>query len=127
MTAHVLYAAIDAERPATTSPVVISEIIRSHIGFDGLLISDDLSMKALGGTLAERARGALNAGCDVVLHCNGEPAEMAAVAAGARELDGRAAERAGAALARRPGLVEPLDPVAAAERLGALLGGRMAA
>jgi beta-N-acetylhexosaminidase len=127
MTAHVLYSAIDADRPATTSPAVISEIVRGHIGFDGLLISDDLSMKALGGTLMERARGALDAGCDVVLHCNGDPAEMKAVAAGARELAGRSADRAGQALARRPALAEPLDVLEAAERLDALLGAAMAA
>jgi beta-N-acetylhexosaminidase len=127
MTAHVLYAAIDPDRPATTSPAVISRIVRGHIGFDGLLISDDLSMKALGGTLTERARGALDAGCDVVLHCNGDRAEMEAVAAGARALAGRAAERAREALARRPALVEPLDVDDAAHRLETLLGGRLAA
>jgi beta-N-acetylhexosaminidase len=127
MTAHILYSAVDAERPATTSRAVISQVIRSHIGFDGLLISDDLSMKALGGTLAERARGALDAGCDVVLHCNGDQAEMEAVAAGARDLAGRAAERARAALARRPATVEPLDVEESSARLEALFGGRLAA
>jgi beta-N-acetylhexosaminidase len=127
MTAHVLYPALDAQRPATTSPTVISQIVRDHIGFEGLLISDDLSMNALGGSLAERARGALDAGCDIVLHCNGDPAEMKAVAEASRELAGRAAERARAALARRPALVEPLDVEASAQRLEALLGGRVAA
>ncbi len=128
MTAHVLYSAVDTGRPATTSHALISEVIRGAIGFDGLLISDDLSMKALGGTLGERARSALDAGCDVVLHCNGDMAEMAAVAAGARELGGgRSAERARAALARRPATVEPLDVREATERFDALVAGTVAA
>ena len=127
MTAHVLYSAIDATAPATTSRAVISQVIRGDIGFDGLLISDDLSMKALGGALEERARSALDAGCDIVLHCNGDMAEMASVAAGARALEGRAGQRAAAALARRPARVEPIDVEEAAERLAALLEGRLAA
>ncbi|HLZ82822.1 MAG TPA: glycoside hydrolase family 3 N-terminal domain-containing protein, partial [Caulobacteraceae bacterium] len=114
-------------RPATTSRAVISRVIRGEIGFNGLLISDDLSMKALGGGLAGRASGALHAGCDVVLHCNGDLAEMQVVAAGARELSGRAAERAAAALARRPAMVEPLDHRGATERFDALMAGRVAA
>jgi beta-N-acetylhexosaminidase len=104
MTAHVVYAAIDDARPATLSPVVIEQVIRGAIGFAGLLMSDDLSMRALNGGLAERAGGALDAGCDVVLHCNGDPAEMAAVAGASRPLAGRAAARAKAALER---LAEP--------------------
>lgn len=80
MTAHVLYTAIDAQRPATTSSVVIERIIRGVIGFHGLLLSDDLSMQALGGSLADRARAALAAGCDIALHCNGKMEEMAQVA-----------------------------------------------
>lgn len=80
MTAHVLYTAIDPERPATTSPRVIQDVIRGEIGFDGLLLSDDLSMQALKGPLAQRARDALAAGCDVVLHCNGELDEMEEIA-----------------------------------------------
>ena len=123
MTAHVLYAAVDTGQPATTSRALISEVIRTAIGFDGLLISDDLSMKALGGGLSERARSALDAGCDVVLHCNGDMTEMKAVAASARELGGRAAERATAALARRPATVEPLDLREATERFDALVAG----
>jgi beta-N-acetylhexosaminidase len=120
MTAHVLYSAFDAGAPATTSRTVISEVIRGDIGFDGLLISDDLSMKALGGDLAGRARGALDAGCDVVLHCNGDSGEMEAVAAGARDLAGRAGERARTALGRRPEAVEPLDVEEATARFDAL-------
>jgi len=99
MTAHVVYSAIDAQRCATLSPKIIHTIIRGEIGFQGLLMSDDLSMKALQGTFAERARAALNAGCDVVLHCNGNMDEMKAVLEGTRTLAGEAAERAEAALA----------------------------
>jgi beta-N-acetylhexosaminidase len=124
MTAHVLYAALDATQPATTSRAIISEVVRSEIGFEGLLISDDLSMKALGGGFAERAAASLDAGCDIVLHCNGDLAEMEAVAAGACELEGRAAERARAALARRIA-VEPLDLREATERFDTLLGRRL--
>jgi beta-N-acetylhexosaminidase len=72
MTAHVVYAAIDAENPATTSKRVIEEIIRGHIGFDGALMSDDLSMGALSGTLASRTEATFAAGCDLALHCNGK-------------------------------------------------------
>lgn len=81
MTAHVVYEAVDPDNPATTSATVIRDVIRGAIGFDGLLISDDLSMKALQGGLGARAAAAHRAGCDVVLHCNGDMAEMQAVAA----------------------------------------------
>lgn len=80
MTAHVVYRAYDAESPATTSPRVISEVIRGAIGFDGVLISDDLSMKALSGSLGARARDALRAGCDLALHCSGKLDEMEEIA-----------------------------------------------
>ena len=80
MTAHVVYSALDGDNPATLSAEVIGRTIRGDIGFDGLLISDDLSMKALAGDFGDRARAALAAGCDVVLHCNGDPDEMTAVA-----------------------------------------------
>jgi beta-N-acetylhexosaminidase len=103
MTAHVVYADIDAEDPATHSSEVISTVIRGRIGFDGLLMTDDLSMKALRGDLQSRGELALEAGCDLLMHCNGELAEMVQVAHAAPVLDGRAAERAEAALAaRRP-------------------------
>lgn len=82
MTAHVVYEAIDAENCATLSKKVIAEVIRGHIGFDGLLLSDDLSMQALSGTLKERAERSLAAGCDIVLHCNGKPEEMSQVQSG---------------------------------------------
>ncbi|WP_374449275.1 beta-N-acetylhexosaminidase [Stella sp.] len=80
MTAHVRYLALDAARPATLSPVVLGEFVRDRIGFAGLLFSDDLSMAALGGPIAERAAAAVAAGCDVALHCNGDLGEMALVA-----------------------------------------------
>ena len=82
MTAHVVYSEIDGEAPATLSRHILTEIVRRRIGFEGLLVSDDLSMKALRGSMTGRAAGALAAGCDVALHCNGDMAEMEAVAAG---------------------------------------------
>lgn len=103
MTAHLVYTAVDPDRPATQSPVVIEEIIRRRIGFDGLLFSDDLSMNALKGTIAERARATLAAGCDIALHCSGDMAEMVAVAAETPELVGKAAARAERALKGRSG------------------------
>ena len=81
MTAHVLYRAIDPDAALTVSARGVKDVVRGHIGFDGLLLSDDLSMQALGGTLGERAARALTAGCDIALHCNGQPDEMAEVAA----------------------------------------------
>jgi beta-N-acetylhexosaminidase len=116
MTAHVIYAAIDATQSATTSEAVFERVIRGAIGFDGLVMCDDLSMKALSGPLEERAALSLAAGCDVVLHCNGDMAEMRAVIGGTGELAGRAAERARAALSRIPGAPEPLDHVEAVAR-----------
>ena len=101
MSAHVRYTAIDAERPGTLSPVVLGEIVRKRIGFDGLLLSDDVSMRALGGSFGERTRRLLEAGCDIALHCNGVMSEMRDVADAAPELAGRARERADAALALR--------------------------
>src|ERR1700744_1601349 len=112
MTAHVIYSAIDKKRPATTSKKVRRRVVRGAIGFDGLVMSDDLSMKALSGDFAERAVDSRAAGCDVVLHCNGDMAEMKPVVKGAGELKGRAAIRAKAALAR---LAKTPEPFAAAE------------
>jgi beta-N-acetylhexosaminidase len=93
MTAHIRYSAIDEAQPATLSPRAIS-LIREQIGFGGLLMSDDISMKALNGDLSELTAAALAAGCDVVLHCNGDMDEMQRVAKGARELDIAGQERA---------------------------------
>jgi len=80
MTAHVVYTAWDADRCATLSPTVIGEIIRGRIGFDGFLMSDDIDMKALSGTPAEKAAAAIAAGCDAALDCWGRMAEMDAIA-----------------------------------------------
>ena len=88
MSAHVLFTALDAARPATLSPVIIGEVIRGEFGYDGLVMTDDLSMKALQGPLEDRAGGAFAAGIDVVLHCNGELDEMLAVAEAAPALAG---------------------------------------
>ncbi len=99
MTAHVVFRAIDPEQPASTSAVVTSEIIRGEIGFDGLLMSDDLSMRALSGSMRERAERVIAAGSDIVLHCNGDLAEMQAAAAGTPQLQGRALQRFESALA----------------------------
>ncbi len=99
MTAHVVFEAIDPKRPATTSKKAI-RLMREKLGFGGLILSDDLSMKALSGDMTERALQALRAGCDVVLHCNGDLKEMAAVAKGVGKLKGSSRQRASAALAR---------------------------
>lgn len=120
MTAHVVYGAIDPARPATLSPLVVSEIIRGRIGFAGCLMTDDLSMKALAGTTEEKTRAALDAGVDLVLHCSGEMADMRRVAAACRPLDGAAAGRAERALRFRRS-PEPFDRVAGAEELAGLL------
>ena len=126
MTAHVVYAAVDSRRPATTSKTAMRKVIRQAIGFDGLVMSDDLSMKALSGDFASRARASLAAGCDVVLHCNGDLDEMRAVIAGTRELSGPAARRAKAALARLAKVPEPLDLEAARARFDAAFAGTWA-
>jgi beta-N-acetylhexosaminidase len=99
MTAHLVYASIDS-KPATLSPTVM-QVIRDEIGFDGLIMTDDISMKALDGTLPVLTRQALDAGCDVVLHCNGTLADRQAVAEVAGEMTGPAHRRAQAALACR--------------------------
>jgi beta-N-acetylhexosaminidase len=101
MTAHVVYAAIDPIAPATTSVTVVKEVIRDWIGFGGLLMTDDISMGALSGPIAERSRSAIAAGCDLVLHCNGDLAEMEQVAGAVSELAGEARARAETALALR--------------------------
>ncbi|MGE0232357.1 MAG: beta-N-acetylhexosaminidase [Flavobacteriaceae bacterium] len=99
MTAHVVYAAVDPAAPATTSTRVIKDVIRGQIGFTGLLMSDDLSMKALSGTMAARTEAVFAAGCDMALHCNGDMTEMEAVAAASPVLAGLSERRAAHALA----------------------------
>ena len=120
MTAHVVYRAIDQDRPGTLSPVVVEEIIRGRIGFTGCLMTDDISMQALAGSLGDRSRAALDAGVDLVLHCSGRLDEMKQVAAACRPLKGAAAMRAQAALdaRRRP---EPIDLAAARDELADLM------
>jgi beta-N-acetylhexosaminidase len=109
MTAHVLYTALDRERPATTSPTIIREMIRGHIGFQGVLVSDDLSMKALGGTFGDRTKAALEAGCDVALHCNGDMKEMQEIAAAAPLLTAEALARLERADKRRGSSLKDSD------------------
>lgn len=108
MTAHVIYSAYDDRRPATLSPVVVREVIRGFIGCDGVLLSDDLSMHALSGSFKDRAEGSLRAGCDVVLHCNGDMDEMLGVAEGLTPLDDAAQMRLAVAEEKRRML--PLMP-----------------
>ena len=106
MTAHLVFAALDGERPATQSPVMI-RVIREEIGFQGLLMSDDLNMQALAGTLAERTARTIAAGVDIALHCKGDMDEMIAVAGAAGRMGPAARVRAEAAVAaRRPALVD---------------------
>ncbi len=93
MTAHILYPAWDAEHPATLSPTIIAEVIRGEIGFDGLLMTDDIAMQALTGTVAGRATAALAAGCDIVLHCSGEAVDNAALVEALGEIGEAAASR----------------------------------
>jgi beta-N-acetylhexosaminidase len=120
MTAHVVYRAWDADRVATWSPKIIAEVIRGEIGFQGCLLSDDLSMQALDGGLGERARRALAAGCDLALHCNGDLGEMRDVAAAAGTISEAAAARLAAALARRT-VPAPIDGAALLAELNGLL------
>jgi beta-N-acetylhexosaminidase len=120
MTAHVVFSALDPAQPATTSATMISQVIRSVIGFQGLLMSDDLSMNALAGSIAERTRAIFAAGCDVVLHCNGKLDEMREVACETPELSGKALERARRALASRKA-PQVFDELKARAELDALI------
>lgn len=126
MTAHIVFTAIDRKRPATQSKKVI-RLMRERLGFGGFLLSDDLVMNALKGTLTERAEASLKAGCDAVIHWNGDLDEMRQVAEGVGPLKGGAARRAKAALARIVRTPEPLDLQYARERFDALLSGRLEA
>jgi beta-N-acetylhexosaminidase len=120
MTAHVVFSALDPVQPATTSATIIEQVIRGVIGFQGLLMSDDVSMNALAGTIAERTRAIFTAGCDMVLHCNGKLDEMREVARETPELSGQALERARRALASRQA-PQPFDRPAARAELDALI------
>jgi len=120
MTAHVVFSALDPAQPATTSATIVEQVIRGGIGFQGLLMSDDVSMNALAGSIAERTRAIVGAGCDMVLHCNGKLDEMREVASQTPELSGKALERAAKALASRKQPV-PIDRKAARAELDALV------
>ncbi|WP_027167257.1 beta-N-acetylhexosaminidase [Mesorhizobium sp. WSM3224] len=98
MTAHVVYSAVDPDNPATTSAKVVNQVIRGEIGFDGLLMSDDTSMKALSGDFPTKAASILAAGCDLVLHCNGVFEEMSGIASRTTALSGKSLQRAERAL-----------------------------
>ncbi len=124
MTAHVVFEALDGARPVTTSPEAIA-FVRRELGFDGLLVSDDLGMQALSGSMAARAGAARAAGCDVVLHCSGEVSEMAAVAGAAGRLEGQAGLRAARALGWRRAPL-PIDIAAAEAEFHALMSGQAA-
>jgi beta-N-acetylhexosaminidase len=121
MTAHVVFSAYDPAQPATTSATMIERVIRGLIGFQGLLMSDDVGMNALAGSIAERTKALLAAGCDMVLHCSGEMPEMQQVARETPELSGKALQRATAALASRKA-AKSYDRVAARAELDELIG-----
>jgi beta-N-acetylhexosaminidase len=120
MTAHVVFSALDPVHPATTSATIIRQVIRGVIGFQGLLMSDDVSMNALAGSIGERTEAIIAAGCDMVLHCNGTLDEMHEVARRTPELSGKALERARGALASRQA-PRPFDRQAARAELDALI------
>ncbi len=119
MTAHVLYAALDPDRPATQSPAVIERTIRQGIGFKGVLVSDDVGMSALAGGFRERAQACLAAGCDAVLHCSGDMTEMRAVADGIGALSNAAQDRIAIAEALRRKSLAPFDAATARARFDA--------
>jgi len=122
MTAHIVYAGIDAETAGTQSARVVGDIIRGEIGFDGCLMSDDISMKALGGDFRERSEKIIAAGCDIVLHCNGDMDEMRAVADVVPELSGKARTRCDRALMERRQPDAGFDEQAAWEEFQELTG-----
>ena len=129
MTGHLLYTALDPDCPSTLSPRVIQGVIRDEIGFDGVLFTDDISMGALsetrgGGPIGERSRRSIEAGCDVLLHCNGDMDEMLAVAEAVGALTGEAERRAAKADAHRAAVSKNrryLETAGAVRRLDGLL------
>lgn len=126
MTAHVIFSAFDDTRAASVSPVVHERVIRGEIAFDGLLMSDDLNMHALSGTLAERAAAVIRAGSDVALHCSGNLAEMYEVAGAVPTLSGKALDRfeAAAAITRQGGQLAGAERSLVEDQLTDLLEGR---
>lgn len=121
MTAHIVYTAFDAERPATLSPIVIEEVVRGRIGFDGVLMSDDIGMGALSGGLVERTLAALDAGCDLVLHCSGDLDSMQAIAAALPPMRQDSAARLRRCRTSRPARPVERDLPAAERELQALM------
>lgn len=121
MSAHVVYSAIDDDLPATLSSKVVSSVVRGSIGFDGLIMSDDLSMKALAGSFTEKTEKLFAAGLDIALHCSGDLREAADVALASPWLDGKSAERAVTALDTSRASTKPIDSVEAARQLDAML------
>ena len=121
MTAHIIYSAWDSENPATQSPFVIGEIIRKRIGFDGLLLSDDLDMEALSGTIPERAERAVAAGCDIALNCWGRMDDMVGIAARLPALTDKGAQRLRRAMASVAGKDVAADPAVLLARRDSLL------
>lgn len=126
MTAHIVYPAIDPTAPATQSAKVIGEVIRGALGFKGLIVTDDIDMRALAGDPAHRARAAWAAGCDIVVQCNGDLADMRAVAQAAPALRGASADRAAAAEAVAWATPAPFDSIAARRELDGLMQGAAA-
>ncbi len=122
MTAHAVYSAIDPAAPATLSPIVIREVIRGAIGFDGVLVTDALDMEALSGSHAERAVRCLEAGCDIAMHCNAPLDIRRAVSDAVPELSAEAARRLAAASATTPTPNQQFDRAEALDRLSALMG-----
>ena len=118
MTSHIVYKAYDSERPSTMSPIIIDQVIRGEIGFDGLLMSDDLDMNALSGDVPSRAVDCVAAGCDLALNCWGRFDEMVAIAERLPDITLRARQRLDAAMAS----IKPVDFVA--ERLSELMAKR---
>ena len=121
MTAHILYTAIDNQFPATLSPKVINDVLRQHIGFDGLIMTDDIDMHALSGTTAHKATQALSAGCDVVLQCSGKIDDLRALESALQPLAGKALERAHIAVSKAALTLTDFDELACLNELSALL------
>jgi beta-N-acetylhexosaminidase len=121
MTAHILYTAIDAELPGTLSPKVINEVLRRYIGFDGLIMTDDIDMHALTGSTAEKAQQALNAGCDIVLQCSGNIDDLLSLESAIQPLSGKALKRAEIAATKSALQQKDIDSVALLAELSELL------
>ncbi|MEM7171396.1 MAG: beta-N-acetylhexosaminidase [Pseudomonadota bacterium] len=122
MTGHMVFKSIDPDRPVTTSKTVIDQIIRGKIAYAGLLITDDLSMKALSGDFTDRARDALAAGCDILLHCNGDAQEMMAVARASQAMGRATQDRFRKAKAWQKARKKDVDLASASAELNSLLG-----